>query len=211
MPPITTRHRRADGRKRRDRRVRLEVSAHHCHLSADDLAVLFGRRYALVPIRRISQPGQYAAASSIRVRIGSGEITVRIVGPVRPYSQVEISKTLAIALGVKPPLTYFGDQGAPRVRGELIGPHGRIRRRAVIIAHRHIHCDPVTARRLGLHNRQIVSVRSSGTRPVTFHDVVVRVHPQFKLACHLDTDEANAAGLKGGEWGTIVQSVKRKT
>ncbi|MDO8559961.1 MAG: PduL/EutD family phosphate acyltransferase [bacterium] len=185
-------------------RVRLEISAHHCHVTNEDVAILFGRGYHLRPRREISQPGQYAAAENVRIRIGTGEITARIVGPERPHTQVEIPKTLAVHLGVNPPVTYFGSSSAPRVQCELIGPKGRVRRRAVIVAHRHIHCNPVDARRIGLRNRQTVSVRTHGTRPLTFHDVVVRVHPKFKLACHLDTDEANAAGIRAGEWGTIV-------
>lgn len=185
-------------------RVRLEVSAQHCHVAAEDVAKLFGRGYRLRPLHDISQPGQFAAAEKVRIRIGSGEIHARIVGPERPRTQVEIPMTVAVHLGVRPPVTYFGNSGARRVRCELIGPKGRVSRLAVIVAHRHIHCDPAAAKRLSLRNRQTVSVRTRGTRPVTFHNVVVRVHPKFKLACHLDTDEANAAGIRAGEWGTIV-------
>ena len=185
-------------------RVTLEVSARHCHLSAVDLVRLFGRNARLHPRRPISQPGQFAARELIRIKIGTGEIRARVVGPVRPKSQVEISRTLAVWLGGNPPVTYFGDHGARRVPCTLIGPKGRVRRRAVIIAERHLHCDPATAKRAGLRSGQMVSVRTRGERPVTFHHVVVRVHPKFKLRCHLDTDEANAAGVSSGDQGDVV-------
>lgn len=185
-------------------RVTLEVSAHHCHLSAGDLAKLFGPKAKLHPLRPVSQPGQFAAREVVRVKIGNGEIRARVVAPVRPKSQVEISRTQAIQLGVNPPVTYFGNELARRVSCTLIGANGRVSRRAVIIAERHIHCDPATAKRAGLRSGQIVSVRTTGDRPVTFHGVVVRVHPKFKLRCHLDTDEANAAGVVSGDQGTIL-------
>lgn len=191
-------------------RVRLEVSARHCHLTRDDVDVIFGHRHQLQRLRPISQVGQFAAREIVRIKIGRGEISARIVGPERPRTQVEISLSEAINLGVQPPVTYFGDPRGRRVGCEIIGPRGRVRRRAVIVAQRHIHCDPATAKRLKLRNRQLVSVRTSGPRPVTFHGVVVRVHPKFRFRCHVDTDEANSAGVKGGEWGTIVQSAKRK-
>ena len=184
-------------------RVILEISAHHCHLSAADFARLFGPSARLHPARPISQPGQFAAREVIRVKIGSGVIRARVVGPVRIKSQVEISRTLAVQLGVNPPVTYFGDGAARRVPCTLIGPTGRVNRRAVIIAQPHLHCDPATARKAGLRGGQMVSVRTHGDRPVTFHRVVVRVHPKFKLRCHLDTDEANAAGVKSGDRGTM--------
>lgn len=190
-------------------RVTLEVSAHHCHLSAGDLAKLFGPKATLHPLRLVSQPGQFAAREVVRVKIGRGELRARVVGPVRTKSQVEISRTQAIQLGVNPPVTYFGDDGARRAACTLIGPKGRVSRRAVIIAQRHLHCDPATARRARLRSGQIVSVRTTGGRSVTFHGVVVRVHPKFKLRCHLDTDEANAAGVKSGDVGQLIKDTKR--
>lgn len=189
-------------------RATIEVSAHHCHLSAGDLARLFGPKAKLHPRRWVSQPGQFAAREVVRVRIGRGELRARVVGPVRPKSQVEISRTQAIQLGVNPPVTYFGDDRARRAPCTLIGPKGRVTRYAVIIPQRHIHCDPATAKRAGLRSGQVVSVRTHGDRPVTFHGVVVRVHPKFKLRCHLDTDEANAAGVRSGDRGGVVVGQK---
>lgn len=184
--------------------VVLEVSAHHCHLSAADVAILFGRRAQLHRLRSISQPGQFAAREVVRVKIGTGEIRARIVGPARSKSQVEISRTLAIRLGVNPPVTYFGNRHVRRASCTMIGPKGRVSRQAVIIAQRHLHCDPATAKRANLRSGQRVSVRTHGDRPATFHDVVVRVHPNFKLRCHLDTDEANAAGVRSGDRGIVL-------
>ena len=187
-------------------RVRLEVSAHHCHVTRQDVDVLFGASYRLRQLRQISQPGQFASKDVVRIKVGRGEILARIVGPERPRTQVEISLSEALKLGVHPPVTYFGESSKPRVSCQLIGPKGRVRRRAVIIAQRHIHCDPRTAKRLKLHNRHVVSVRTAGPRPVTFHGVVVRVHPKFRFRCHLDTDEGNAAGLATGDWGVVVKA-----
>ncbi len=187
-----------------DSRVRVEVSARHCHLSRRDLAALYGRGYRPRKLRPISQRGQYAAKETVLAHIGNGALTLRIVGPERPRTQVEISLTQARALRVRPPVTHFGNPSARRVPCRLTGPRGSVRRSAVIVAQRHLHCDPATAKRLGLRAGQLVSVRTFGTRAVTFHRVVVRVHPSFRFRLHLDTDEANAAGLKGGEWGVIV-------
>lgn len=188
--------------------VTLEVSAHHCHLSAGDLVKLFGPKAKLHPLRPVSQPGQFAAREVVRVKIGNGEIRARVVGSVRSKSQVEISRTQAIQLGVNPPVTYFGDDRAHRIACTLIGPKGRVSRNAVIIPQRHIHCDPATAKKAGLRSGQVVSVRTRGDRPVTFHGVVVRIHPKFKLRCHLDTDEANAAGVQHGDRGELVAGRK---
>lgn len=188
----------------RTQRVRIEVSARHCHVTTRDVAALFGDGFRLHRLRSISQIGQFAAREIIRIKIGSGEILARIVGPERPRTQVEISLTEAKKFGVKPPVTYFGDPVGKRARCVLIGPRGKVKRRAVIVAQRHIHCDPKTAKLLRLHNRQIVSVRTRAMRPTTFHGVVVRIHPKFLFRCHLDTDEANAAGVETGDWGTIV-------
>jgi len=173
-------------------------------VTTQDTAILFGRGHRMSVLHPISQIGQYAAREQVRVCLGSGEFYARIVGPERPRTQVEISLTEAKKFGVDPPTTYFGNRVGNRVMCRIFGPRGNVRRRAVIIAQRHIHADPATAKRLGLRNAQIVSVRTHGRRPTTFHGVVVRVHQMFRFRCHLDTDEGNAAGLKGGEWGTIV-------
>lgn len=186
-------------------RVRIEVSARHCHVTSRDVAILFGPNHRLRQLREISQPGQFAANEVVRIKIGKGEIIARIVGPERPKTQIEISLTEAKKFGVNPPVTYFGDLRQPRGLCTLIGPKGRVSRRAVIVAERHIHIDPVTARRLRLQNRQVVSVRTNGRRPTTFHHVVVRSNAKFLFRCHLDTDEANAAGIQSGEWGTIIK------
>ncbi|MDD5110258.1 MAG: PduL/EutD family phosphate acyltransferase [Patescibacteria group bacterium] len=192
-------------------RVRLEVSGHHCHVTASDLEKLFGAGHRLRVLRPVSQPGQFAAVDVVRIKIGRGEFTARIVGPVRKRTQVEISLTEAKKFHVKPPLSYFEHTAAADVSCELIGPNGRVRRKAVIITQRHIHSDPKTAARLHLHNHQEVSVKTRGPRSLTFHRVIVRVHPDYRFRCQLDTDEANAAGIEGGEWGTIVvKNEKRK-
>lgn len=187
-------------------RVQLEVSGHHAHVTSEDVKILFGPTHRLTPLRPISQPGQYAAKEKIRVRIAKFELEARVVGPARTRTQVEISLTEARRFGVAPPITYFDAPSRKAVVCTLIGPRGKVQRRAVIVAQRHIHCDPKTATRYGLRNGEKVSVRTlGGQRDATFHNVVVRVHPSFRFRCHLDTDEANAAGIRGGEWGTIIR------
>lgn len=186
-------------------RVRLEVSGHHCHVTAGDLEKLFGDGHHLRVLRPISQPGQFAAVEVVRIKIGREEFRARIVGPVRKRTQVEISLTEAKKFRIKPPLSYFENARVVDAPCVLIGPKGRVRRKAVIVTQRHIHCDPYTAARLHLRNHQLVSVKTRGPRSLTFHRVIVRVHPNYRFRCQLDTDEANAAGIQGGEWGEIVK------
>ncbi|HEY4831021.1 MAG TPA: phosphate propanoyltransferase [Waddliaceae bacterium] len=186
--------------------VTIEVSARHCHLSLEHVEILFGKGYQLQTLREISQPKQFAAVEMITLETKSGHIkNLRIIGPIRKKTQIEISATDARLLGIKPPVRLSGDI-ADSAGGKLIGPKGEIViTEGIIIAARHLHCDPTTASQWNLTDKQLISIKTKGLRPVTFHDVIVRINKDFKLSMHIDTDEANAAFPDGKiSEGTLI-------
>jgi len=186
--------------------VPIEISARHVHLSQADLDKLFGFGFELTKAHDLSQPGQFAANETVNLVGSRGEIDkVRILGPVRPETQVEVSETEARALGLEPPVRDSGNlANTPGVK--IIGPAGAVDlKQGVILALRHIHIDPVTAATLEVKNNDRVKVDTKGERDLLFENVLVRVSPNFKLAMHLDTDEANAAGIdKENHFGEII-------
>jgi len=188
-------------------KIVIETSAHHCHISRKDLNIIYGQGYKLTPIKPLSQTSQFAAKETVTVKVGNRKIEdVRILGPVRKNTQVEISQTEAYYLKVKPPIAK---RSRPeKLNGcalaEIIGPEGRVTRCAIIIARRHFHSDPKTAKKIGAEDGQIISIKTSGKRSITFHNVLVRVDPSFRPRIHLDTDESNAAGLKPKQKGKII-------
>src|SRR3989338_8474705 len=131
---------------------------------------------------------------------------VRIVGPVRDHSQVELSRSDALRLGIDTEVRLSGTiQGTPGAT--VLGPKGRIRlKEGVIIPHRHIHASPAAAKKAGVRNGSIVSVRVAGIRAVTFHRVIVRMHPTYRWHMHIDTDEGNAAGIQRKATGILIKS-----
>jgi putative phosphotransacetylase len=168
--------------------------------------MLFGQDYQLNVRNDISQPGQFAAQETVTLKTDTGEINnLRVVGPVRSQTQVELSALDARQLGIHPPVRLSGDT-ANSTGGRLIGPKGEVvLLEGIIIASRHIHADPETATRLHLTDGQIVSVKTTGVTPVTFHNVTVRMSKDYKLSCHINTDESNAAFLDGNvQEGTIL-------
>lgn len=188
--------------------VVVEISARHVHVSQADLETLFGKGYELTVKKMLSQPGQYACEERVRVVGAKSEFpAVSILGPVRPDTQVEISLTDARAIGVDAPVRESGDiagSGACK----LVGPAGEVElKEGVIAAKRHIHATTKDAEEMGLTNGEIVSVEipTSNGRNLTFGDVVVRVSDSYALAMHIDTDEANAAGMAPNTMGTIVK------
>lgn len=184
--------------------IPLEVSAHHIHLSQEDTEKLFGKGHSLTRESDLSQPGQFACKEKVNLVGTKGRVeNVRILGPVRKASQVEIAMTEQYKLGIRPPIRESGDiQGSPGII--LEGPAGTATlSQGVICALRHIHMTPADATRLGLQDKAVVRVRVDGDRELIFGDVVVRVNPAFKLAMHIDTDEANAANIKTGAIGHI--------
>ena len=182
------------------RKIPIEISARHIHLSQKDLEALFGKGYQLKKLRELSQIGEFAAKEKIDIQNSlepnARKIpNVRILGPVRDQTQVELSHTDAIFLKVKPVVRESGDiKGTPGTI--LIGPRGKIKiKEGVINAWRHIHCSPKESQELGLKNKMLVSVKTTGIRSITFHKVIVQVKPNYRLYMHLDTDEGNASSI----------------
>jgi putative phosphotransacetylase len=160
---------------------------------------LFGEGFELSVLKPLSQPGQFAAHETVTIVGPKGEIrNVRILGPVRGETQVEISRTDSFFLGIDAPVRMSGDiEGTPGIR--VVGPNGEVELiKGVIVAKRHIHFSPADAEKYGVKDRQKVRVKSLGERSLIFDEVIARVHPSFALDCHLDTDEANGAGIKNG-------------
>lgn len=182
------------------------VSNRHVHLSREDLDVLFGKGYELKPIKDLGQPGQYAADEKVIIVGPKGAIEqVRVLGPVRNQTQIEISKTDAFKLGVNPPVRDSGDiEGTPGI--VIVGPKGTVvKDKGVILAKRHIHMLPKDAQHYGVKDKDIVKVvcEKEGRRLV-FDDVLIRVSEKFALEFHVDTDEANAALLNNGDLVWII-------
>jgi acetate kinase len=183
----------------------VEVSAHHIHLTQEHVDALFGGGHQLTWHADLSQPGQFACKEQLTIIGPKGRIErVRVLGPTRKYTQVEIAMTEQYKLGIQPPIRESGDtEGSPGC--SLEGPAGRIRLdRGVICALRHIHMTPEDALRYGVRDKSVVRVRIDGDRELVFGDVLVRVDPNFALAMHIDTDEANAAHVQTGAKGYIV-------
>ena len=187
------------------RQVVCNVSARHIHLSQAHVEALFGEGYQLTKLKDLMQPGQFACNETVAV-VGPKSTfpKVRILGPARGDTQLEISATDARTLGVQPVVRMSGKiDGTPGLT--LEGPKGRITiDKGVIVAARHIHATPADAERLGVTDGQIVRVRKVGERAITFDDVIFRVNPNFALEMHLDTDEANAGSIKDGDMLEIV-------
>ena len=189
-----------------EKTVLVETSARHAHISKEHLEILFGEGYELTKKKDLSQPGQYACEERIAVIGPKGQFPgVSILGPVRPATQVEISASDARSIGVQAVVRESGDiAGTPGCK--IVGPKGEIEiENGVIVAKRHIHMTPDDAEKYGLEDKQVVEVKvSSDDRTLTFGDVVVRVHPNFALAMHIDTDESNAALCAPGTMGVIL-------
>lgn len=188
--------------------VLVEISARHVHVSKADLEVLFGAGYELTCKKMLSQPGQFACEERVKVIGSKSEFpAVSILGPCRNATQVELSLTDARSIGVVAPVRESGDiEGSGTCK--LVGPAGEVEIPCgVIAAKRHIHATTKDAEELGIENGEIVSVEipTSNGRNLTFGDVVVRVNDSYALAMHIDTDEANAAGMAPNTMGTIVK------
>lgn len=191
-------------------KIPVGVSNRHIHLTEKDLFTLFGEGYKLTNVKFLSQPGQFAARETVVIRGVKGEIqNVRVLGPVRKASQVEISKTDMFTLGVIVPVRMSGDiKGTPGI--QVIGPNGSVTlQEGLIIAKRHIHMHPDEAKQFGVQDNDVVQVKTSGERALIFDQVVIRVHETFALDFHIDIDEANAAGLKTGDTIQLVKTTQR--
>lgn len=187
-------------------RIPIAVSARHAHLSKQTLAKLFGAGHELHVRNWLAQRGQYAAEETISLIGPKGRLDhVRLMGPPRDEDQIELSRSDELALGIDAPLRLSGDlERTPGITIE--GPAGSVAvAGGVITARRHIHMNPDDAKRCGVSHGQTVSVKvDSNGRDLVFGDVAVRVDPDFRLQLHLDTDEANAAGVGNGDYGEIM-------
>lgn len=183
-----------------DNEVPVGVSNRHIHLTKADVETLFGAGYELTPLKDLSQPGQYACKETLTL-IGPAMRPiegVRVLGPVRKNSQVEISLTDSYVLKVKPPVRESGNiAGSAGVT--IVGPKGVVQlKEGCIIANRHIHMSPEDGRKFAVKDGDTVTVDVDGKRRTRWYDVQVRVHPDFRLEMHIDTDDANAAGIGNG-------------
>ena len=189
------------------REIPVGVSNRHIHLSSADVETLFGKGYTLTPFKDLSQPGQYACKETLTVLGPSLRPleNVRVLGPVRGKSQVEISATDSYVLKVKPPVRESGNiaGSAPVI---IVGPKGVVElKEGCIIANRHIHMSPDDATRFGVKDCDYVTVDVDGKRRTRWFDVQVRVHKDFRLEMHVDTDDANAAGIGNGAKVKLVK------
>lgn len=184
----------------------VEASGRHVHLSRKELDALFGTGYELTKAKDLSQPGQYASKERLTVVGPKGAFhNVVILGPVRKESQVEVSLTDCLQLGIKAPIRESGDiEGTPGI--VLVnGDKSVSLDKGLIVAKRHVHMTPEDAEKLGVKNHDIVKVKVEGARPLVFDDVVIRVSPKFATYMHIDYDEANACGFSKGIRGRIIK------
>lgn len=185
--------------------VTVGVSARHIHLSKEHINILFGEGYELKVMKDLSQPGQYAAEETVAVVGPKGKFDkIRILGPARNKTQLEISRTDAFSLGVAAPIRESGNtEGTPGIK--IVGPAGEVvAEDGVIVAARHIHFHTSDAQAWGIKDKQLLSVRVNSERPVIFENVIARVSDSFALDMHIDTDEANAAAVKNGDKAEVL-------
>ena len=180
--------------------IKVGVSARHVHLSQNDLETLFGKGHELTP-KKYLMGGQYAAEECVTLVSPSLKTIegVRVLGPVRPASQIEISRTDTFKLKVSPPVRPSGEikGSAPMA---LVGPKGSVfLNEGCIIANRHIHMTPEDAMKYGIKDNDLVDVEIQNSKPTKYYDVQVRVHKDFNTEMHIDTDDANASAIKTGD------------
>lgn len=182
-------------------KIPIGVSNRHIHVSQKDLDKLFGEGYNLTKKGELKQPGQFAANEKVTIRGPKGEFeNVRILGPVREESQVEISITDSFRLGVRPPIKESGQlENTPGL--EIIGPKGTVEiPQGTIIALRHIHMTPEQAAKIGVKDKDVVEVETFGDRQGVLGNVLIRVSNKYSLEMHVDVDEANACSLKNNDF-----------
>ena len=179
--------------------IPVEISNHHVHLTRDSLDILYGKDYELTKLRDLSQPGEFASNEQVSIVGANMKVIekVRILGPIREYTQAELSITDGYFLGLDLPTRISGNiKGSPPII--FIGPKGVLAlSEGAIRAARHIHMTPKDAENYQVKNGDRVKAEVSGEHGVIYKDVVIRVSSKSKLAFHLDTDEANAANIKG--------------
>ena len=189
------------------KQILVETSARHVHVTKEDLETLFGAGHELTVKSWLSQPGQFASEEQVDIVGPKNTLKrVRILGPVRPATQVELSLTDARSIGVTAPVRESGDIAGSGAC-TLVGPAGEVEvTEGVIAAKRHIHMTPADAEEFGVKDKDVVSVKvDTNGRALVFGDVVVRVSEKFSLAMHIDTDESNAACAVNGTMGDMIK------
>ncbi|HIU76784.1 MAG TPA: phosphate propanoyltransferase [Candidatus Pelethocola excrementipullorum] len=186
--------------------VEVEASGRHVHLSKADVEAIFGKGHQLKKVRDLSQPGQFVCEERVSLTGPKGTIqNVVVLGPERKETQVEVSMTDSLSLGIKPPVRLSGDiEGSS---GIIISYGGRKiqKEKGVIIAQRHMHITPEDASRLQVKDKEILKIKVFGSRPVIFEDTIVRISKDFQTYVHIDYDEANACGYEKGTLCRIVR------
>lgn len=187
--------------------IRVGVSARHVHLSQSDLETLFGKGYELTP-KKMLMGDQFAAEECVTLVSPSLRTIegVRVLGPVRKQSQVEISRTDTFKLKVSPPVRPSGELAGSAPMA-LVGPKGSVfLNEGTIIANRHIHMTPADAAKYGVKDNDIVDVEIENSKPTKYYNVQVRVREDFDTEMHIDTDDANAAAIKNGDHVRIISN-----
>lgn len=186
--------------------VEVEASGRHVHLSKADVEAIFGKGHQLKKVRDLSQPGQFVCEERVSLTGPKGTIqNVVVLGPERKETQVEVSMTDSLSLGIKPPVRLSGDiEGSS---GIIIsyGERKIQKEKGVIIAQRHMHITPEDASRLQVKDKEILKIKVFGSRPVIFEDTIVRISKDFQTYVHIDYDEANACGYEKGTLCRIVR------
>lgn len=191
-------------------KIPVGISGRHAHLSQEHLEILFGKGYELTVFKELSQPGQYASDEKIDLISADGrEIKgIRILGPVRNSTQVELSYSDARRVRLNAPVRSSGDI-KDSAGAKLVGPKGEITiEEGVIVADRHIHFSPEDAIKFGVTDREVVAIKVSGVKSGILENVLCRVHPEFRLDCHLDTDDGSAFLLNNGDLVELVKEYK---
>ena len=186
-------------------KVEVGISNKHLHLSEADLAALFGAGHSLTLKKELKQPGQFAAEELVDVVGPKGTLKgIRVLGPCRKESQVELAQTDARSIGLTLPVRESGVlDGSPGVK--LVGPSGEVNLdKGAIIALRHIHLSPAQAQEAGVKDKDWVTIKAPGSRPLIFEDVLIRSGDAHTRECHVDTDEGNAAGITNGDFVEIL-------
>jgi len=186
--------------------IPIGISNRHVHLSVEAVERLFGKDHRLTKLKDLSQPGQFAAEETVTVIGEKGKLkNVRVLGPTRDMTQLEISLGDGFKTGMKPSVRLSGDiKGTPSFT--LQGPRGQMKiKQGLICALRHIHMHPTDATKFNVKDREKVDVFVPGERSVTFHDTLVRVSENYRLEMHIDFDEANAANIKNGQKATLLK------
>ena len=186
--------------------IEVEASGRHVHLAEKDIEKLFGANYKLTKIKDLSQPGQFACKERVTIKGPKGSIkNVVVLGPARAETQVEVSLTDSLALGVKPPIKMSGELlDTPGITIE--SDKGEVNLdRGLIAAKRHIHVSKEDSKKFEVKDNDLVKVKVFGERPLIFDDVVIRVSEDYTTFMHIDYDEANACGFKSGTFARIIK------